>query len=355
MNAISTIILIFSMFGAMDKLLGDRFGLGKEFERAFSLFTPMALSMLGMLVLAPAIGVWLTPVFEGFYHIFGIDPSILPASLFANDMGGMTLARQICRSQDVGNYNAYVVSSMMGCVISFTIPFATGIVKSDQHRELFLGLLCGIVTIPVGCFAAGILCELPFMVLLTVLMPLLILSAILAAGLLLLPEACIKVFSVFGKVIRIVSILGLVCAIYTFLTDRSLNEHFDTLENAAWVCVNACVTFSGALPFMYVVSKLLSKPVDRWGKRLGIDSLSAVAFLSTLVTNASTFGMMEKMNKKGVVVNSAFAVSASFVFGSHLAFTMAFDEGYVFPMIVGKLSSGLCAMILAFAIYNRAD
>ena len=66
MNAITIVILIFSVLGALDKLLGDRFGLGKEFERAFSLFTPMVLSMLGILVLAPALGVWLMPVFDGF-------------------------------------------------------------------------------------------------------------------------------------------------------------------------------------------------------------------------------------------------------------------------------------------------
>ena len=355
MNAIQVIILVFSFLGAADKLLGDRFGLGKEFERAFSLFTPMALSMLGILVLAPAIGVWLTPAFEWFYKIFRVDPSILPASVFANDMGGMSLAQQICKTQDIGNYNAYVVSAMMGCVISFTIPFATGIVKSDLHQELFFGLLCGIVTIPVGCFVAGLLCKLPFMVLLIDLLPLLILSGVLAVGLLLLPKLCVKVFSIFGKIMQIVSITGLACAIFTFLTNRSVCEHFDTLENAALICVNACITLSGALPFMFVISKLLSKPIGRWGVRLGIDSLSAVAFLSTLVTNASTFGVMEKMNRKGIVINSAFAVSASFVFGSHLAFTMAFDETYVLPMIVGKLISGICEIFLAFIIYKKSD
>ena len=47
------------------------------------------------------------------------------------------------------------------------------------------------------------------------------------------------------------------------------------------------------------------------------------------------------------VMNSAFAVSASLVFGSHLAFTVAYDGTYVTPMIVGKLFSGICAVILA--------
>ena len=48
----------------------------------------------------------------------------------------------------------------------------------------------------------------------------------------------------------------------------------------------------------------------------------------------------------------AFAVSASFMFGSHLAFTMAFDNRYVVPMIVGKIVSGICAVFLALLIYK---
>ena len=80
--------------------------------------------------------------------------------------------------------------------------------------------------------------------------------------------------------------------------------------------------------------------------------VAAISFLGTLVTNASTFGVSDKMDKKGLVLNSAFAVSASFVFGSHLAFTMAFDNTYILPMIIGKLISGVCAVILAFLLYK---
>ena len=61
---------------------------------------------------------------------------------------------------------------------------------------------------------------------------------------------------------------------------------------------------------------------------------------------------MDKMDKKGAVLNSAFAVSASFVFGDHLAFTMAYDSNYIVPMIVGKLVSGICAVIFALLIYK---
>ena len=179
MTAITIIVLIFAILGALDKIFGDKFGLGKEFQRGFELFTPMVFSMVGMLVLAPAVGVWLTPFFEWFYKIFNIDPSIIPASLFANDMGGMTLSQEICKNEAIGNYNAFIVSSMMGCVISFTIPFAISIVKKEQHKELFFGLLCGIVTIPVGNFVSGIMCGLDVITNLVNLLPLIIISIII--------------------------------------------------------------------------------------------------------------------------------------------------------------------------------
>ena len=352
MSPITVVILIFSILGAIDYLIGDKIGIGREFARAFSLFAPMALSMLGMIVIAPAIGVWLSPVFDGFYNIFKIDPSIIPASLFANDMGGMTLAESICKSESIGGYNAFVVSSMMGCVISFTIPFSLGMVKQSLHKELFFGLLCGIATIPVGCLVAGLMCKISVLELLINLLPLIIIAVIIGVALVFAPKACIKCFTAFGLFMKLLAIVGLVVSIFTFLTKIEIAPYFDTFENAAFICANACVTLSGALPLMFLVTKLLNKPLEKLGSLVGISSLSTVSLLGSLVTNASTFGVMDKMDKKGVVLNSAFAVSAAFVFGSHLAFTMAFDESYVLPMIVGKLISGICALVLASLIYK---
>lgn len=257
---------------------------------------------------------WLTPVFERFNDIFGIDPSIIPASLFANDMGGTPLAQTVCKSEDIGSYNAFVISSMMGCVIFFTIPFSISIVKREQHKELFFGLLCGIITIPTGSFAAGLICKIYPPALLINLLPLVVFSAIVGVALIFFQTICLKCFAAFGFFMKTLAIIGLMCAIFTFLTKRDISSHFDTLENAAFICMNACVTLSGALPVMFIVVKLLNKPLNKLGSRIGINGISALAFLGSLVTNASTFGVMDKMDKKGTVLNSAFAVSASFVF-----------------------------------------
>lgn len=355
MSVISVLVLVFSFLGALDWLFGSRIGLGKEFEKGFSLFGAMTLSMLGMIVIAPAVGVWLTPAFESFYRVFGIDPSVLPASVFANDMGGMQLAQVVCKNKAIGNYNAFVTSSMMGCVISFTLPFSLSLVKKEQHKELFFGLLCGIVTIPIGNFVAGLLCHIHPVTLLINLLPLILLAVIVGVCLVFFQKQCIKCFEVFGFFMKTVALLGLICAIFTFLTKIEIHPNFDTLENAAFICVNACVTLSGTLPLMFVVSKLLKKPLHRLSETMGINDVSASAFLSSLVTNVSSFSMMGRMDKKGTVLNSAFAVSASFVFGGHLALTLAYDKNYVLPMIVGKLISGVCGLLLAWLLYRDEE
>ncbi len=353
MSVLTVIILVFSALGAIDWLIGNKIGVGKDFERAFLLFCPLALSMLGMIVIAPAVGVWLSPLFDGFYALFGIDPSIIPASLLANDMGGAVLAQSVSKSAQLGNYNAFIVSSMMGCVISFTLPFSLGAVSREQYSQLFLGILCGIATIPVGCLVAGLVCRVPFVALMLNLLPLVIVGSLITLALLFFKKACIRCFAVLGHVMRAISLAGLACAIFTFLTGVVITPHFDTLQNGALVCANACVTLSGALPLMYLLTKLLHKPLNAVGARIGINDVSAIAFLGTLVTNASTFGTMDKMDKRGAVLNAAFAVSASFALGDHLAFTMAYDGTYVLPMIVGKIVSGVCAVLLAFVMMRE--
>ncbi|MBQ3063672.1 MAG: ethanolamine utilization protein EutH [Clostridia bacterium] len=352
MSVITVIVLIFAALGAIDFIIGNKTGMGAAFEKAFAIFCPMALTMLGMIVLAPAIGVWLNPFFTWFYNAFGIDPSILPASILANDMGGASLATSICLTPEIGGFNAYVVSSMLGCVISFTVPFSLGLVKKEQQKDLFFGLLCGIATVPFGCFVGGLLCGLSPLIVLLDLLPVILFSLLVGAALILVPKICVKCFEIFGTFIKALAIVGLALSMFTFLTKIEINPYFDTLENAAMVCVNACVVLAGMLPFMHVLSTLLDKPLNKLGNKVGLNAISTISLLATIVTSATVFGVMDKMNRKGVVLNAAFAVSAAFALGSHLAFTMALDERYVLPMIVGKLVSGVAAVTLAAILFK---
>ena len=63
-------------------------------------------------------------------------------------------------------------------------------------------MLCGFVTIPVGCFVAGLVAGLPIGALLLNLLPLILLSGLIVCGLLLLPKVIVKVFVALGIAIK---------------------------------------------------------------------------------------------------------------------------------------------------------
>lgn len=353
MNYLTIVILIFSIIGALDKILGNKFGFGKEFEKAFMLLGTMALSMIGMIVISPLIAELMKPISGFLSEVLGIDASIIPASLFANDMGGAPLSVEMASNEKVGLFNALVVSSMMGCTISFTIPFSLGVVNKEQHKELLLGLLCGIVPIPLGCLVSGIICKISIGALLLNLLPLVLFSGLIAFGLVRFPELCIKIFKWYGIFITAIITIGLSLGVIRFLTGYELVEGLGTIEEGAMVCVNASVVLSGSLPLVYFISKILAKPLRAIGKKIGVNEISIMGIISALSSSATSFGMMDKMDKKGVVMNSAFAVSGAFVLGSHLAFTMAFESAYVVPVLIGKIVAGVSAVILSSIIFDK--
>lgn len=353
MPVVSIVMISFAFLGALDRILGNRLGLGKEFEKGFLLLGQLVLSMMGMIIMAPVIADLLAPLFRFVYEVLHIEPSIIPASLFANDMGGAPLAAEIAQNKEVGMYNAMVVSSMMGATVSFTIPFALGCLKKEKHKELILGLLSGIVTVPIGCLVAGLVCRIRLGVLLLDLLPLLLFAALIAVGLLLFPKVCILIFRFLGIAIKVIVSIGLAHGMMELLLGKKLLDSAAPASEGAMICLNAAMVMAGAFPLLFVLSKLLSKPLLLLGRALGIDKTATLGFLSTLANNASTFEMMNEMNGKGIVLNAAFAVSASFVLADHLAFTLTYAPSYLLPMAIGKTVAGITAVVFAVFIYRK--
>ena len=59
------------------------------------------------------------------------------------------------------------------------------------------------------------------------------------------------------------------------------------------------------------------------------------------------------MDKKGRIMNMAFAVSAAYALGDHLAFTIAFDRTFLLPMTIAKIVSGISALVVAYFVADR--
>ena len=352
-QTLATIMAVFAVIGALDKIFGNRLKLGDEFEKGISTLGPLSLSMLGMMTIAPALADLLLPVITPVAELLHFDPSALAGILIANDMGGAALARSVASDELLGAFHGLCVASMLGATISFTIPVALQSAKKENHDDVLLGLLCGICTIPLGCFVSGIVMGISPLTVLLNLSPALLLSIIIIIGLVKLPKITIKIFSIFGKFISILITCGLALGIFQQLTGRIILKNTAPLLESAVTVFTICITLAGTFPLIAIISKLLKKPLSALGRKLELDDASVVGLIATLANSIATMESANKMNRKGRVMNLAFAVSAAFVFGDHLAFTLSFDDRHIIPVIVGKLVAGISALVVAVILEKK--
>ena len=93
--------------------------------------------------------------------------------------------------------------------------------------------------------------------------PLVVFSAIIAIGLLKIPNVCVKIFSVLGYIIKAIITVGLVVGILTFLTGYKPLPYVDSIENAMSLVLNAACVMTGALPLLYILAKIFNKPLNK--------------------------------------------------------------------------------------------
>ncbi len=353
MNFLSIIMAVFSFIGAIDLILGDKFGLGAEFKKGFMFFGDLALSMIGMIVLSPIIGNLLSPILGFVNSIFGIDPSAVTSMIFATDMGGAAVAKVVALNETLGYFNGLVIASMIGCTVSFTIPYALNIVEKEKHSLVLLGFLCGIATIPIGAFPAGLICKIPITTLLINTVPLIIFSGIIILGLLLAPKISVKILGLLGSLIKIIIIIGLCLGLLKFFVGLEPIRGIEDINVGAQICLNSCLALSGIFPFMFILSKLLSKPLMKMACTLKINQIAASSLFTTLAVSMTAFDNIKRMDDKGIVLNSAFSISAAFVLADHLVFTMNFNSDYILPLVIGKITAGILSVVLACLIFDK--
>ncbi|MDU4890286.1 MAG: ethanolamine utilization protein EutH [Clostridium sp.] len=341
------IMVIFMVLGALDKCIGNRFGLGEKFEEGFMAMGSLALAMVGVISLAPVLASLLKPVVVPIFNFLGADPGMFGGTLLANDMGGAALSAELAVNPEAGLFGGLIVGSMMGVTIVFTIPVALGIIEESDQRFLALGVLAGIITIPIGSFVGGLVAGFPVMMVLRNLIPIVIIAALIALGLWKFESAVIKGFTYFGKFVVIVITLGLAAAVVEKLTGIVLIPGMNPIEEGIAIVGDIAIVLAGAFPLVYVITKVFKTPLMGLGKVLKMNDVAAAGLVATLANSIPMFGMMKDMDDRGKIINVAFAVSAAFVFGDHLGFTAGFNSSMILPMIVGKLVAGITAVIVA--------
>ena len=347
------LMAVFAVLGAVDRIFGNRWGLGKEFEEGILAMGSLALAMVGIVALAPVLAVVLRPVVVPVYGFFGADPAMFAGTILACDMGGGALAAALTSDPQAALLGGVLTGSMLGATIVFTIPVAMGILKEADRPAMAKGILCGIVTIPVGVLAGGIAAGFPVMAVLKNLIPIVLIAALIALGLWRAEQAMVRGFAVFGKIVIVLVTVGLAAAIVEALTGFALISGMAPISEGFETVGAIAIVLAGAFPLVYVITKLLRRPLTAVGKWLGINDAAVAGLIASLANSIATFGMVKDMNQRGKVVNIAFAVSAAFVFGDHLGFTAGFAPEMLLPMIVGKLAGGFSAIAVALWLTRK--
>ena len=344
------LMALFAGLGALDRIFGNRLGLGEEFENGIQAMGSLALAMVGIVCLAPVLAAVLRPVVVPVFGFLGADPAMFAGSILACDMGGGPLARELTEDTQAAALGGVITGSMLGATIVFTIPVALGILQEEDRPALAKGILCGMVTIPVGILVGGLTAGFPLVMVLRNLIPIVILAGLIALGLWKAEDKMVRGFAVFGKIVVAIITVGLAAAIIQALTGFAVIPGMVDISEGFQTVGTIAIVLAGAFPLVAVVTRLLQKPLMAAGKILGINDAAAAGLIASLANSIATFGMVKDMNPRGKVVNIAFAVSAAFVFGDHLGFTAGFAPELLGPVILGKLAGGVSAVLLAMVL-----
>ncbi len=347
------IFAIFAVIGALDRIFGGRLGLGREFESGILAMGSLAMAMVGIISLAPVLASLLRPVVVPVYRFLGADPAMFAGTILACDMGGGSLARELTADPQAAALGGVLCGSMLGATIVFTIPVALGILQKEDRPALAKGILSGIVTIPVGILVGGLAAGFPLLMVLRNLVPIVLIAALIALGLWKAENAMVRAFELFGKGVVAVITVGLAAAIVEALTGFAIIPGMAPIEEGFATVGAIAIVLAGAFPLVFVITKLLRKPLLGLGKLLGINDTAAAGLIASLANSIATFEMTKSMDPRGKVVNIAFAVSAAFVFGDHLGFTAGFAPELLPAVIAGKLAGGISAIAVALLLTRK--
>ncbi|CAH2714539.1 hypothetical protein BACCIP111895_01711 [Neobacillus rhizosphaerae] len=380
-NIVIYIIMACAIVGAIAAIRNEEDGLGKEFMSGLYSIGPIFVPVAGIMASVPYLSLFIKHIFGPVFGAIGADPSIAATTFIAVDMGGYQLADVLAHSRDSW-IMAMIVGYMAGATIVFSIPVGLAMLEKRDHKYMALGVMSGILSVPIGVFISSLIMKLTntqvrdhvstsakstytfgpeFSTLLLNLTPLIIVVVLIALGLRFIPDKMIKGFMWFGKIMDIGIKLVLVFSIVEYFTGvfskilgvwgfspiiADKEDQFRALEIAGYIGI----MLSGAFPMVYMIRKYLAKPLEVIGKKMGLSTEGSAGLLAASANILAMFNLVKHMRPKDKVICISFAVTSAFLFGDHLAFTANFQPSMILPVMVGKLSGGILAIILAYWI-----
>ncbi|PBB04683.1 ethanolamine utilization protein EutH [Salimicrobium humidisoli] len=373
------IIMICAVIGAVAAIKNSETGVGGQFMEGLHTVGHIFVPAAGIMASIPYLSWFIDTVVGPFFERIGADPGIAATAIIASDMGGYPLAGALQESYE-GWAMALVVGFTAGATIVFSIPMGLAMLDKRDHKYMALGVMSGLLTIPVGVFISSVIMTmtntkirtelstntesayefaLSYGKIFLNLTPLLIFVAVLAAGLYFFADRMIVGFMWFGRImdagIKLVLVFSIVEIFTGFFSTvfggwgfdpimADSEDQFRALETAGYIGI----MLAGAFPMVYLLQKYASRPLEAMGRSIGLSKIGSAGIIATIANILAMFKLVREMPPKDKVLNIAFGVCAAFLLGDHLSFTANFQPTMIFPVIVGKFTAGVLAIGVAY-------
>lgn len=348
-NQIIMYILAFgAALGGIDRIIGNKLGYGEKFENGFRMLGPVALAMAGIICLAPVLSAVLGVIVSPLCNLVNMDPGIF-GSILAIDMGGCQLSVDLAKDPEFGLFSGVIVSSIFGCTVVYNIPVGLGFIGEDDRPYFTKGILLGLASMPVSIMIAALMLGQSLGYILWNCLPVLLISLLLAIGVIKKPDAMMKGFQGFAKFIKSIAILGLTLAAVTHLTGIQLLKNLLPLQDAMKTVSAICIVMLGSMPLAELIQRLMKVPFEKICKKTGLNGATTTGVLLGLVSATPALAMIPQMNRRGQVVGSACLVSCVCSFGAHFAYANNLYPEMVPAMLAAKLLGGFLGGLLAMA------
>lgn len=377
-TAVIWIMMAFVVIGAIGAIRDDSRGVGKEFVEGIHSIGPIFLPVAGIMASVPYLSVFVEAITGRIFSAMGADPSMAAGALIAGDMGGYTLAHATAGTPDSW-VMATAVAFMSGSTIVFSIPVGLAMLERRHHQAMALGIMSGVLAIPIGVLITTAIVkltrtsvrldlsttgdaehvfELGWGQILSNLIPIVIFVVVLALLLRFATRFTTSAFLVFGRVLDGCLKLVLALVVVEYFTQlpstiwsgwgfapviADADDQFRALEIAGYIGI----MLAGAFPLVHVLRTVLSGHLGAVGRRFGVSTEGVAALLAGSANILALFRLVPTMPSRDQVLVIAFSVCAAFTFGDHLAFMANFQPNMVVPLVIGKLSGGVIAMLLA--------
>ncbi|MCI9355291.1 MAG: ethanolamine utilization protein EutH [Firmicutes bacterium] len=343
------IMAIGALIGGIDKIIGNKFGLGEKFEEGFNAMGALALGMVGMVCLSPVLSNVIAPIISPILSAIGSDPAIF-GSILPNDTGGYSLALSLAQNQEAGLYSGLIVASMLGSTVTFSIPVGLNLIAKKETPYFAKGLVIGMITIPIGSIVGGFMAGYNAMMVIMNTIPVFIIAVILIIGLKFAPNKTMKGCLYFGNVVVVVITVGLVAAAFEYMTGIVLIPGMAPIEEAMNMIGTIAVVLLGTFPVLHLLTKILDKPLTAIGTKIGMDAVSTAGMIFSMANSIPVFKTMSDMTSKGKIINIAWMVCVAGALGDHLGFTAGVHPEAILPVVLSKIIGGIVAVILTLVL-----